>query len=51
MITLLSTPQSRRGDDRLDIPLHHAKVARFQRADIDDHVDLARAVEDRRRVS
>ena len=33
-------------DHRFDVALHRAKVAGLQRADVDDHVDLRRAVED-----
>ena len=48
MITLLSAPQSRHGAvDRLDVALDDAQVARLERADVDHHVDFARAVEDR----
>src|SRR6185295_702684 len=32
---------------RLDVAFDDAQVAGFERADIDDHVDLSRAVEDR----
>ena len=48
MITLLiDAALAARLDDRLDVALDRAEVARLQRADVDDHVDLGRAVEDR----
>ena len=48
MITLLTTPHcAARLDHRLDVALDGAQVAGLQRADVDDHVDLGRAVEDR----
>ena len=48
MITLLTTPHcAARLDDRLDVALDRPQVAGLQRADVDHHVDLGRAVEDR----
>ena len=48
MITLLMTPASRQGrGDGFDIAPDCGEIAGFQGADIDDHVDLTRAVEDR----
>ena len=48
MMTLLSAPHvAARRDDGLDVALDDAKIAGLERADVDDHVDFARAVEDR----
>ena len=47
MITLLSgAALPARLDDRLDVALDGAQVAGLERADVDHHVDLGRAVED-----
>src|SRR5262249_47595438 len=36
-----------RKGDRLDVALDNAQLTRFQCADVDDHVDLSRAIENR----
>ena len=48
MITLLVTPQARQArGHRLDVLLDQPQIARLERADVDHHVDLGGAVEDR----
>ena len=47
MTLLIDAALPARLDHRLDVALDRAQIARLQRADVDHHVDLERAVEDR----
>jgi len=47
MMTLLTAPASRHGTVTASMsPFDEPEIAGFERADVDDHVDLTRAVED-----